>query len=67
MCLAPREAGLLYNDFDWCNTLLLILILVVFALIIAKRFNKKESEMDTYLYEDEMDEEELKDIDEELH
>ena len=45
----------------------LILILVVFALIIAKRFNKKETEADTYLYEDEMDEEELKDIDEELH
>ena len=45
----------------------LILILVVFALIIAKRFNKEESEVDTYLYEDEMDEEELKDIDEELH
>ena len=45
----------------------LILILVIFALIIAKKFNKKESEEDTYLYEDEMDEEELKDIDEELH
>ena len=44
----------------------LILILVVFALIIAKKLNKKESEEDTYLYEDEMDEEELKDIDEEL-
>jgi hypothetical protein len=43
----------------------LIAILVVFALIVAKRFSKSKIE-DKYIYEDEMDPEELENIDKEL-
>jgi|TARA_B110000967_G_scaffold37939_1_gene37458 hypothetical protein len=43
----------------------LIAILVVFALIVAKRFGKSKIE-DKYIYEDEMDPEELENIDKEL-
>ena len=43
----------------------IILIIVVAAMLIAKRL--KNSKDTNLVYEDEMDEEELKDIDEELH
>ena len=43
----------------------IILIFIVAAIIISKKFiNKKNSDL---VYEDEMDEEELKNIDEEIH
>ena len=43
----------------------IILIFIVAAIIISKKFiNKKNKDL---VYEDEMDEEELKNIDEEIH
>ena len=43
----------------------IILIFVVAALIIAKRVNSKKN--NNLIYEDEMDKDELKQIDDELH
>ena len=40
-----------------------ILIIIVAAIIVSKRFNQKND----LIYEDEMDDEELNSIDEEIH
>ena len=44
----------------------LILVLLVVAILISKRFTKKDSDNDKLIYEDEMSTEELNDIDKEL-
>ena len=41
----------------------IILIIIVAAIIVSKRFNQKND----LIYEDEMDDEELSSIDEEIH
>ncbi|MDA9001106.1 hypothetical protein N9J66_03475 [Gammaproteobacteria bacterium] len=44
----------------------LILVLIVVAILISKKFTKKDSDNDQLIYEDEMSTEELNDIDKEL-
>ena len=44
----------------------LMLILIVVAILISKKFTKKYSDNDQLIYEDEMSTEELNDIDKEL-
>ncbi|MDA7542333.1 hypothetical protein N8819_03460 [Gammaproteobacteria bacterium] len=44
----------------------IILVLVVVAILISKKFIKKNSDNDQLIYEDEMSTEELNDIDKEL-
>ena len=44
----------------------IILVLVVAAILISKKFIKKDSDNDQLIYEDEMSTEELNDIDKEL-
>ena len=44
----------------------LILILVVFALVIGKKFKKTDSAEDQLIFEDDMTEEELKKLDDEI-
>ncbi|MDA7702047.1 hypothetical protein OAD83_06490 [Gammaproteobacteria bacterium] len=44
----------------------IILVLVVVAILISKKFIKKDSDNDQLIYEDEMSTEELNDIDKEL-
>jgi hypothetical protein len=44
----------------------LILVLIVVAILISKKFTKKDSDHDQLIYEDEMSTEELNDIDKEL-
>ncbi|MDC0991265.1 hypothetical protein OAR74_05595 [Gammaproteobacteria bacterium] len=46
--------------------LVIILVLVVVAILISKKFIKKDSDNDQLIYEDEMSTEELNDIDKEL-
>ena len=43
-----------------------ILILIVVALIISKKFNITDAHSDQLIFEDEMDNEELKKLDEEI-
>jgi len=45
----------------------LILILVVIALIIAKRYRNNEDQSEQLIYEDEMNDEELKELDDEIN
>ena len=45
----------------------LILVLLVVAILISKKFTKKDSDNDQLLFEDEMSTEELNDIDKELN
>ena len=45
----------------------LILILVVIALIIAKKYRNNEDQTEQLIYEDEMNDEELKELDDELN
>ena len=45
----------------------LILMLVALALIIGKRFKKKDSDNDQLIYEDEMSSEELDKLDNEIN
>ena len=45
----------------------LILMLVALALIIGKRFKKKDSDNDKLIYEDEMSSEELNKLDDEIN
>ncbi len=44
----------------------LILILVVIALIIAKKYRNNEDQTEQLIYEDEMNDEELKELDDEI-
>ena len=44
----------------------LILILIVLALLIAKKFKSKNNKEEALVYEDEMSEDQLKELDEEL-
>ena len=44
----------------------IILVLIVVAILISKKFIKKDSDNDQLIYEDEMSTEELNDIDKEL-
>ncbi len=44
----------------------IILVLIVVAILISKKFAKKDSDVDQLIYEDEMSEDELNDIDKEL-
>ncbi len=44
----------------------LILIFLVVALLISKKFNKKSNDSDTYIYEDEMNSDELEELDKEI-
>ncbi|MDB0023443.1 hypothetical protein N9E00_00050 [Gammaproteobacteria bacterium] len=44
----------------------IILVLVVVAILISKKFIKKDSDNDQLIYEDEMSTEELNDIDKEF-
>ena len=44
----------------------IILVLIVVAILVSKRFTKKDSDADQLIYEDEMSEDELNDIDKEL-
>ena len=44
----------------------IILVLVVVAILISRKFIKKDSDNDQLIYEDEMSTEELNDIDKEL-
>ncbi|MDA8861580.1 hypothetical protein N9I51_01355 [Gammaproteobacteria bacterium] len=44
----------------------IILVLVLVAILISKKFIKKDSDNDQLIYEDEMSTEELNDIDKEL-
>ena len=44
----------------------IILVLVVVAILISKKFPTKDSDNDQLIYEDEMSTEELNDIDKEL-
>ena len=45
----------------------LILILVIAAIIIGKKYNKPKQEDDSLVYEDEMDKDELKKLDDEIN
>ena len=45
----------------------LILILVVMALIIAKKYRYNEEQSEQLIYEDEMNDEELKELDDEIN
>ena len=45
----------------------LILILVVIALIIAKKYRVNEEQSEQLIYEDEMNDEELKELDDEIN
>jgi len=45
----------------------LILILVVIALIIAKKYRNNEDQTEQLIYEDEMNDEELKELDDEIN
>lgn len=45
----------------------LILILVVIALIIAKKYINNEDQSEQLIYEDEMNDEELKELDDEIN
>ena len=45
----------------------LILILVVIALIIAKKYSNNEGQSEQLIYEDEMNDEELKELDDEIN
>jgi hypothetical protein len=44
----------------------IILVLIVVAILISKKFTKKNADNDQLIYEDEMSTEELNDIDKEL-
>tara|TARA_B100001059_G_scaffold16315_1_gene13383 strand:+ start:363 stop:518 length:156 start_codon:yes stop_codon:yes gene_type:complete len=44
----------------------LILILIVLALLVAKKFKSKNKEEEALVYEEEMNEDQLKELDEEL-
>jgi len=44
----------------------IILVLIVVAILVSKKFTKKDSDFDQLIYEDEMSEDELNDIDKEL-
>ena len=44
----------------------LILILVAIAILISKKFNKKDNDSETYIYEDEMNSDELEELDKEI-
>ena len=44
----------------------LILVLIVVAILVSKKITKKDSDVDQLIYEDEMSEDELNDIDKEL-
>ena len=44
----------------------IILVLIVVAILISKKFTQKDSDNDQLIYEDEMSTEELNDIDKEL-
>ena len=44
----------------------IILVLIVVAILISKKFTKKDSDVDQLIYEDEISEDELNDIDKEL-
>ena len=44
----------------------LILILIIIALIISKKFNGTDADSDKLIFENEMDNEELKKLDEEI-
>ena len=44
----------------------IILVLIVVAILISKKFTKKDSDNGQLIYEDEMSKEELNDIDKEL-
>lgn len=44
----------------------LILVLIVVAILVSKKITKKDSDVDQLIYEDEMSENELNDIDKEL-
>ena len=45
----------------------LILILVVIALIIAKKYRNNEDQSEQLIYEDEMNDEELRELDDEIN
>lgn len=45
----------------------LILILVIAAIIIGKKYNKPKQEDDSLVYEDKMDKEELEKLDDEIN
>lgn len=45
----------------------LILILIVIALVISKKFNGTDTHSDQLIFEDDMDNEELKKLDEEIY
>jgi|TARA_B100001093_G_C26395983_1_gene829190 hypothetical protein len=45
----------------------LILILVIAAIIIGKKYNKPNQEDDSLVYEDEMDKDELEKLDDEIN
>ena len=44
----------------------LILILIIIALIISKKFSSTDADSDQLIFEDEMDNEELKKLDDEI-
>ena len=44
----------------------LILVLIVVAILVSKKITKKDSDVDQLIFEDEMSEDELNDIDKEL-
>ena len=44
----------------------IILVLILAAILVSKKFTKKDSDVDQLIYEDEMSEDELNDIDKEL-
>ena len=45
----------------------LILVIIVLALIISKKLSKKKDDTEQLIYEDEMSNDELEEIDKELH
>ena len=45
----------------------LILILVVIALVMAKKLKKTEPNQEQLIYEDDMSDDELKELDDEIH
>ena len=45
----------------------LILVIIVLALIISKKLSKKKNDTEQLIYEDEMTNDELEEIDKELH
>ena len=45
----------------------LILILVAIALIFSKKFKKSDEEKSKYIYEEDMDKDELDDLDDEIN